>query len=261
MSRLFDDGTPDWLTLASAPALVAPFTMACWVRSNDTTILQGAMGLFRAGSGNRYHILTLDGAGTNQVQCTTREGSDIGTSATGTYVVDTWHHIGGVWASGTSRTAYFEGVAGTANTLNATPTTIDGFAIGRVNDGTPSDPFSGNIAEAGFWDVALTANEMVALAGGISPLRVRSESLVIYVPLYGLASPEPDYSSNGNDLTLNGTPSQDEHAPVAPPFGFGLGWQGAFTAAAADAIFPDSWYPGIQQPYPHTNQVVPYQKS
>ena len=43
---------------------------------------------------------------------------------------------------------------------------------------------------------------------------------------------QADYSGNGNSGTVTGA-TQADHVPLGPPFAFGIGWQGAFTAAAA----------------------------
>lgn len=74
----------------------------------------------------------------------------------------------------------------------------------------------GRLCEVGIWDVALTDDELRALASGISPLMIRLSRLVGYWPLYGVGSPEPDVSPNRNHATLGGTfAAWPAHAPVA----------------------------------------------
>jgi len=53
---------------------------------------------------------------------------------------------------------------------------------------------------------------------------------------------QADLSGNGNNGTVTGATVAD-HAPIPPPFGFDLGWQGAFTTPAVGQIFP-----GINHP-------------
>ncbi|KKL79432.1 hypothetical protein LCGC14_2014860, partial [marine sediment metagenome] len=58
---------------------------------------------------------------------------------------------------------------------------------------------------------------------------------------------------------VGGSPILAPHAPVQPAFGFGLGWEGITTAAAA----PDQEWAGsqVQQPGPQTiREIVAYSK-
>ena len=98
---------------------------------------------------------------------------------------------------------------------------------------------AGRIAEAAIWNVALTDSEVQALASGVSPLRVRPESLQAYWPLFAVTGNAIDYSGKGNDLTDNGTVGVADHAPVGPMFAFPSGWQGAFTTAVAAITVPE----------------------
>ena len=75
---------------------------------------------------------------------------------------------------------------------------------------------SGHIAEAAIWNVALTAAEVTVLAKGVSPLFIRRQNLVAYWPLYGLHSPETDFSGNNRVMTLNNGPTRGNHPPVVP---------------------------------------------
>ena len=45
MSRLFDDSTPDFMTLGSTPVTVAPFSWCCWVYSDVNNIDQTALSI------------------------------------------------------------------------------------------------------------------------------------------------------------------------------------------------------------------------
>lgn len=72
----------------------------------------------------------------------------------------------------------------------------------------------GDLAEVAIWSVALTAAEMLALAKGVSPLRVRPASLFMYIPIFGVADPEADLSGNARNGTVTGSPVLANHAPV-----------------------------------------------
>jgi hypothetical protein len=53
-----------------------------------------------------------------------------------------------------------------------------------VGDGTPlSELQDGRTAEVGIWNAALTAAEIASLAKGMTPDKIRPQSLVFYAPL------------------------------------------------------------------------------
>lgn len=87
------------------------------------------------------------------------------------------------------------------------------------------------ICDAAIWTVTLSDNEISAYSNGISPVRIQPGSQAGHWPIWGVASPEQDYSGNNRTLTLNGNLLQVDHAPIAPPFGLDTGWMGAFTVA------------------------------
>jgi hypothetical protein len=89
---------------------------------------------------------------------------------------------------------------------------------------------SGRIAEVAIWNAALTDAEVAALASGVRAWMLRPANLKVYAPLWGVGSPEPDYSGNAFHFTVTGA-AQADHAPVAP-FSPWAGWLGASTAAS-----------------------------
>ncbi len=132
---------------------------------------------------------------------------------------NTWFRAGGVWASATSRTAWHDETKGTTDTASITPLSIDDTYIGAIKLAAGLfNPTSGRIAEVAVYNVALADDEMKAYARGVSPLRIRSGSLVYYVPIWGLNSPEPDYATVGS-WALNSDvsdPVRANHASVIP---------------------------------------------
>lgn len=156
----------------------APLTLAAWF--NPDALAQGD------------GILTIGASSTEAFQLNTNTSSEVaaltidntaaaGTSA-GTYTTGTWHHGAAVFASTTSRTAYLNGVAGTANTTSKAPDAPTAIIVGARTTGG-GNPFEGAIAEAAIWNVALSASEIAALAKGLSPLFVRRSALIFYMPL------------------------------------------------------------------------------
>ncbi len=85
-----------------------------------------------------------------------------------------------MFASSTSRTAYFNGSAATANTTASTPAGINRFNISGRYLTTLGAFFQGAIAEVGVWNAALNANEIASLSKGFPCRLVRPSALVFY---------------------------------------------------------------------------------
>jgi hypothetical protein len=99
-------------------------------------------------------------------------------------------------------------------------TSAEAYHIG--NRGPLDRDFDGRLAEFAVWDVLLADGEVRALSRGVSPLRIRPQSLAGYWPLYGASSPEPDFTGNGTATVSGATVSP--HPPVQAAFGFDEMW-------------------------------------
>ena len=126
---------------------------------------------------------------------------------------DTWYHICGTY-DGTDLKSWLDGTneaTTPAAELGATAPTPSALA-GRAGTAAFDD---GTIAETALWNVALTSDEIGALSGGQAVSMTRPGSLVLYWPLWGVASLEPDLSGNANNGIVTGATVAD-HAPVGP---------------------------------------------
>ena len=74
--------------------------------------------------------------------------------------------------------------------------------------------FNGSLAEFAIWNTVLSGATITALAGGNAPSFYTS-GLLLYAPLIGSASPEPE-SIEASNLTLTGT-SQTTHPTITYP--------------------------------------------
>jgi len=138
------------------------------------------------------------------------------------------------------------------NAPNNDPGRISQWLAGGYN-------FVGNIANVSLWNRApFTDDEFIAWARGAWTSYV--SGLKGYWPLFGLQSPEPDWSGNNNHGTIVGSPTAADHPP-----GISAVWyapnprrvQKVF-AVAAPAISLDMWSPPGNQPYPYRDEVVGY---
>ena len=243
MARLFDDASFQYLEVDAAIITSFPFSMSGWFYSDDIDNYQAICSFTDKDLVADRYLLIASGADTGDPvvgyiqDANSSLISDSAATTTG-YSANTWHQAGWVGASTTDNRAFIDGGSkGTSAFAREAIPAIDRASIGRSGDSTPSLYMSGRVAEVGFWNVALSDNEMASLGAGISPSRVRTGNLVGYWPCYGAASPEVDFSGGGNNMTVTGA-TQANHAPVAPPFGFDVGWQGAFVAARNARLLP-----------------------
>ncbi len=118
--------------------------------------------------------------------------------------------LGGIWTAGClSWIIDHKNKSGLMQEILIQLEAMDGRAIW---DGAPTNAFDGFIGHGALWNVALSDAEIASLANpGVSPLRMRRDSLVAYWPLNG-QSPEIDIVGR-KDLTLFGAPTVAEEPP------------------------------------------------
>lgn len=218
MARLFDDASTQYLEHGAAVLTAVPFTFSCWFNSDSATDNQCLMFLGLNSSTNRYFAMHASGnAAGDPVRIFAQNGgtSSVVSTTTG-YTVGTTHHACAVFESSTSRHVYIDGGSKASDTTDVTPTTPNVTTIGRRSLSTPASYFSGMIAEVAIWNIALTDVEVALLAKKISPLMVRPDSLVMYVPIMGKYSPEIDLVG-GRDFTVTGA-TTSQHPRIMYPY-------------------------------------------
>ena len=233
MARLFDDASSQYLSTATAVVSGPPFSAAVWIYVDDLAINGEIVNLANmANNADSYRLVfagPTSGHPLLSIEAST-SASGVATSTTGVGATNVWHHAAGVWASHSSRSVYLDGGSKATETTTCAAGTVNVTSLGRLSRlSVPATYFSGRLAHAALWNVALTDDEVLALASKVSPLRIRPAALVGFWPLYGGASPEPDLSTGQHAMTVTGA-TQAAHAPVAPLLGGRLGWRGNATA-------------------------------
>ncbi len=176
------NGSTQSISGASAPATAAPLTLALW--SNVTSLTVDGMFLsLGAGAGTHFFGLWSEGTTAGDPISAALNGGSSAGSFSGSQTANTWQHVCGVYTSATARTGYYNGVAGTANTANQTPSGISVMGIGVRRRSTDDFRLPGSVGEVAIWNAALEAEEVAALAKGFKPQRIRPQSLVFYAPL------------------------------------------------------------------------------
>jgi hypothetical protein len=113
---------------------------------------------------------------------------------------NTWFHACSVQASATSHAVFLNGAGkGTSATSVTFPTGMNRTSINAWNAGA-NVGIAGNIAHATIWNVALADAEVLELAGGLIPTRIRPQSIIAYWACDGRDAGELDPYGR-NDMT------------------------------------------------------------
>jgi Concanavalin A-like lectin/glucanases superfamily len=241
MSRTFN-GSNTYLASTSTPVTSssAGFTISVWFYVAATNVQYDAVFIKDSGASNYSGIYLGDGT-SGKVGAVAGDGTESIAWTANTYSANTWNHACGVFTSNSSRSSYLNGGTVATDTGSRAQNTYTLIDAGGFFDGSSIfGAVNGRLAELAIWSVTLNASEVGGLAKGASALRIRSGSLVAYYPLYGTMSPELNLRSGttGYKLTLNNSPGQAAHAPVASLFGASPAR--IFAAGAAAAAIVDS---------------------
>lgn len=203
------------------PVSTWPCTFVAWFKPSALGQAQWLNGVFQA---NASAWLALEVNNANKVQSFQYDGVNVGVAASvGTVTLGNWHHCGAVMPSNLTRTAYLDGVPTVDSAVGINPITVDRVAVGTLVSGGVTQQFAnGSVAELATWAVALTQEEMTALAAGVSPFLIRPDKLVAYYP--GLDADGAalfDRSSRGNPVANANGSGRDAHPRIYLPVGVG----------------------------------------
>lgn len=162
--------------------------------------------------------------GTPRVQAMSRDALNATAIAQNTTAVtaDAWHSAAAVFASTTSRRAYFNKVESSENTTSndSVPAGWDTITIGAINYAFGQIYYAqASIAEAAIWNAALSKSEIDMLADGYTPAMIRPQNLVFYCPLHGRngASGNEEDWFGGRVMTHSVSPALASHPRVIYP--------------------------------------------
>lgn len=178
------NGTSQRLTVGSSPVSGLPITMAAWIRPTSISGTRTLMSIYSSTDSDR---VALYFSGATPGVYTVNDGVSGAIAQSGTASQNSWGHLAGVVSATNSRVAYWNGAAGTIGTTSITGlATFNRIVVAARPEGannTMGEFASGDIAEVGVWNVALTAAEIQSLAKGMTCDKVRPQSLVFYAPL------------------------------------------------------------------------------
>lgn len=222
MSRTFNGTSGNHLNVETPVVTAPPFTLFGWFYSTssntDQTILcvGGQNSTFTEDRQLRL-VSALGSVGYLIAQ--SRQGSTQAYAQTAAAPsINTWNSACGVFSANNSRAVYLNGGSKGTNTSTVTVTTTDlkRTAVGLSRSLGNSAGMTGQVAHPAIWNAALTDEEVAMLAAGLSPLRVRPQSLVFYQPYLGRDSPEIDIAG-GRALTVTGAAASANEPPFIWP--------------------------------------------
>lgn len=205
MSILFDDASSQYLSNANAVTSSISCTLAAWFNTNDDTLTQVILSCGNSGNSSLLALLYAGAVAGDRLRATytvTTGGS--ANASSGTVTTNAWQHGAAVFSGG-QQTAYLNGSGVTNVIVPFGAISNNQTFIGRRANTGVVNYFSGMIAEAAIWSVALTSADVQQLYKGFSPKLVRPESLLAYWPLLDQATPSIDHRG-GFDMTWNASP-------------------------------------------------------
>jgi hypothetical protein len=159
-----------------------PLSLSAWFKPKNITADHSILGCYSSSGDlllNAFYLV-VPGAGPNNFQAIVSGPGGFRVSSATPVSANIWQHGGGVFTSDSERLAYYNGVAGTVNTESFTPTGIIRTTSGAFLSLVSNIYATADVCELGIWNVALTANEMAALAAGATCNSIRPGSLLGY---------------------------------------------------------------------------------
>ena len=214
--------------LASAVVSAPPLSVSAWVYVTTVAFNSYALGItYTAGADTNvsgFYLVKMITTGLLRAYTNNNNSQVYSVSAAGVNL-NAWNHIGGVWASTSSRIAYLNGVEATAETTTkAVASTPDKMSIGCIyrQDNSVLGGSGDYVAEIGYWNVALTTADMLMLSAGYSPPMVKPDGLQAYYPaIRGDSSGDMPDLFGAKTMVEVGTVSVQTHPRIFYP---GLPW-------------------------------------
>jgi hypothetical protein len=163
-------------------SIAVPLTLHARIFFDNVTTSNQAVVSVDTVGGNNRHVMQITQSGAMIIVAISNSGAGNQTALGSAVPSNDWSSGVAQYSATNNRRPYIDGSAGTANTGSAT-VTFDQLLISATTNTTATNNFDGKLADIAVWDVALTDAEIVSLAKGFKPYRIRPQSLRTYVPL------------------------------------------------------------------------------
>jgi hypothetical protein len=152
-SLLFDDASSEYLDVGIPAITSYPFTFTAWVYA-DAVVNQCILCVGDTAGNDNWHVVYLTSG--NQIRAGSRDGLQGLATSTGTYAINTWHMITGVFHASNLRAVWIDGGGRGINVADISPAGLDTTSVGVLQRSGKTWYFSGRIADARIYDRALS---------------------------------------------------------------------------------------------------------
>ncbi len=228
-SRVFVDGSSQYLVVNSTPITEYPFTISAWFKADTPQADDVLVWIGDKDSSAQFWALAIgwNDYGTNpansNVHAVTRVGARAEATTSSSYTANTWHHACGLFINSTSRKVYLDGGGEGTDATPMIPSASDRVAIGVAGDSSPTNYMDGKIALVILRNIELSGAEVAEEAAATSvaeALAIQTASIVAYW-LNG-TEVDTDHDTGTYDMTPVNSPTWDSGDwPFAAP-GAGL---------------------------------------
>jgi len=175
------NGSTEWAESSTVEITAAPLTICAWAKATSSTV-NGQVATISKNHASEQGWFSLNFRGADvgdPVAADTWDWTTLGRATTTTgYTAGTWHHACAVFYSTSSRAVFIDGGSKGTESSTSTPSGLNRTSLGTLHVASGRGAaFGGDLAEVGFWNVALTDDEVAELAKGYHPPCVRLDAL------------------------------------------------------------------------------------
>lgn len=162
--------------IGGATPTAVPLTFHARYKTASFAATARLVAIYFASTGYGFRLQVSSG---QKLTAQTQDAGGLRNAVGATSIGTDWVSAVATFASATDRKVYLNGTQDASNTTSATPT---GTTISGNVGYSGGFPALGSVAEAAIWNVALSAEDIAAL-NNVSPLLIRPDALVAYIPL------------------------------------------------------------------------------
>lgn len=182
----FFNGATHVLSRSGAALQTWPLTIHGLIRltANNDGLDHCILGFWESGANNGFRLMVASQAGSMKVRVATKASGAASSASSTTAISDlNWHSAVGEITAANARQCWLDNAGNGSGTTSLTPGTLTKTTIGAQDSGGTIDSNIGHeLANVAAWAGTLTADERAALAAGVSPLLIRPDILVLYLP-------------------------------------------------------------------------------
>lgn len=198
---------------------VYPVSICAWFKpgSIGTDMTIAALGRGSGGDLSAFRLY-LRSTGAVRAQPADSAGASQSATSSGTVTAGQWAHACAVFEANNSRRVYLNGAVNNGNTVPNTVSAMQNTSIGvEIINGSSAEYFDGDICEVSYWTVALSNDQVAAMAKGwTAPNLINNAGLADYLPM--VTAPATITSYRGRSFTVHNTPANANHKPVINTF-------------------------------------------